>query len=530
MAERGGTVARPAAAGAGPHDGDAGRGAARAGHAGGVGRAGRRRRRPARVWPSARAPPTCSSCSGCPTRRRSAGSRNRSTAPCAAAIFVKEPSPAAVKQAVALGTAVVAVEPRARWELLYKLVNHAFEHHGDRGDPLNDSGTDLFGLAQSIAERTHGMISIEDDQSHVLAYSASNEEADELRRLTILGRAGPPEHLEWIGQWGIFDALQASGDVVRVAERPELGLRPRLAVGHPPARDRPATTSGLRGHDLAAAGLGAAGRRCGGGAARRGGAGGTHHVAAGGCAVDAYGRWCRTCSGSVRTSADVGAIARELGIAADGRAALVGFRAEGSRGALQRDRVERERFSCRCAGGVDRRAGVRAVAEDRSDVVADVVGAGHGRRAAPRAGTDDARGDRRPADRAGRCGRGPRRGGPRIRQRRPPPRRHRSGHVTGRGAHHGAARRDRRACGGQAAARRSARPRTARAGSDARRHAGRLSGRVRRHRRVWRSGCMCTRTRCATACAGSRSCCRRRWTIPTTGSSSHWACGRPSAR
>src|SRR6478609_2211512 len=69
-----------------------------------------------------------------------------------AAIFVKEPSAAAVKQAVALGSAVVAVEPRARWESLYKLVNHAFEHHGDRGDPLNDSGTDLIQLAQSIAD------------------------------------------------------------------------------------------------------------------------------------------------------------------------------------------------------------------------------------------------------------------------------------------------------------------------------------------------------------------------------------------
>ena len=85
-----------------------------------------------------------------------------------AAIFVKQPSPAAVKLAAELGTAVVAVEPRARWELLYKLVNHAFEHHGNRGDPRSESGTDLFGLAQSIAERTHGMISIEDDQSHVL--------------------------------------------------------------------------------------------------------------------------------------------------------------------------------------------------------------------------------------------------------------------------------------------------------------------------------------------------------------------------
>lgn len=75
------------------------------------------------------------------------------------------------------------------------------------------------------------MISIEDAQSHVLAYSASNDEADELRRLSILGRAGPPEHLQWIGQWGIFDALRPGREVVRVAERPELGLRPRLAIG-----------------------------------------------------------------------------------------------------------------------------------------------------------------------------------------------------------------------------------------------------------------------------------------------------------
>ena len=84
------------------------------------------------------------------------------------------------------------------------------------------------------------MVSIEDAQSHVLAYSASNDEADELRRLSILGRAGPPEHLEWIGQWGIFDALRAGGEVVRVAERPELGLRPRLAIGihQPPAGAR----------------------------------------------------------------------------------------------------------------------------------------------------------------------------------------------------------------------------------------------------------------------------------------------------
>jgi DNA-binding PucR family transcriptional regulator len=160
------------------------------------------------------------------------------------AIFVKQPSNALVDMAVAAGSAVVAVEPRARWERLYRLVNHVLEHHGDRADPLDDSGTDLFGLAQSLADRIHGMVSIEDAQSHVLAYSASNDEADELRRLSILDRAGPPEHLEWIDQWGIFDALRSSTGAVRVAERPELGLRPRLAIGiyQPPAdaRRRPA--------------------------------------------------------------------------------------------------------------------------------------------------------------------------------------------------------------------------------------------------------------------------------------------------
>ena len=156
-----------------------------------------------------------------------------------AAIFVKEPSDDVVARAVAMGTAVVAVEPRARWERLYRLVDHVFEHHGDHADPRYDSGTDLFGLAQSIADRTHGMVSIEDPQSHVLAYSASNDEADELRRLSILGRAGPPEHLAWIGRAGIFDALRATGDVVRVDARPELGLRPRRAVGiHHLAPDR----------------------------------------------------------------------------------------------------------------------------------------------------------------------------------------------------------------------------------------------------------------------------------------------------
>ena len=241
------------------------------------------------------------------------------------AIFVKEPSKALVDTAVAAGSAVVAVEPRARWERLYQLVNHVLEHHGDRADPMDDSGTDLFGLAQSLADRIHGMVSIEDAQSHVLAYSASNDEADELRRLSILGRAGPPEHLEWIGQWGIFDALRSSGEAVRVAERPELGLRPRLAIGiYQPSTDarRPPVFAGtvwvqqgsqpladdaeemLRGAAVLAARI-------------------MFRLAS---RPSTHARRVQQLLGlSDGDAADMAAIARELGLAADGAAALIGW-------------------------------------------------------------------------------------------------------------------------------------------------------------------------------------------------------------
>ncbi|OBI03861.1 PucR family transcriptional regulator [Mycobacterium scrofulaceum] len=239
-----------------------------------------------------------------------------------AAIFAKEPSDALVSAAVGAGAAVVAVEPRARWERLYQLVNHVLAHHGDRTDAADDSGTDLFGLAQSLADRIHGMVSIENAQSHVLAYSASNDEADELRRLSILGRAGPPEHLEWIGQWGIFDALRAGDGVVRVAERPELGLRPRLAIGiYQPDARRPPEFAGtiwvqqgsqpladdaeemLRGAAVLAARI----------MARLAARPSTH------------ARRVQQLLGLVDGEADVDAVARELGLTADGAAALIGW-------------------------------------------------------------------------------------------------------------------------------------------------------------------------------------------------------------
>lgn len=242
------------------------------------------------------------------------------------AIFVKEPSDALVTTAVAAGSAVVAVEPRARWEGLYKLVNHVFDHHGDRAP--DDPGTDLFGLAQSLADRIHGMVSIEDAQSHVLAYSASNDEADELRRSSILGRAGPPEYLEWIGQWGIFDALRAGDGVVRVAERPELGLRPRLAVGiHqlPAGPRRPPVFAGAIWVQRGSAPLADDAEEMMRGAAVLAARIMSRLAATPSTHARRVQQLLGLTDGDPMDVATVAVVARELGIVADGNAALIGW-------------------------------------------------------------------------------------------------------------------------------------------------------------------------------------------------------------
>ncbi len=99
-----------------------------------------------------------------------------------------------------------------------------------RGISLEVLGTDLYGIAQTLATLTRGMVSIEDDRSRVLAYSASDDTADELRRLSILGREGPPAYLKRLRDWGVFDRLRLSDEVIEVPPDAEVGIRRRLVV------------------------------------------------------------------------------------------------------------------------------------------------------------------------------------------------------------------------------------------------------------------------------------------------------------
>jgi DNA-binding PucR family transcriptional regulator len=133
--------------------------------------------------------------------------------------------------AAAARVPLLVVRPDVRWERLESLARDVLD---GGADPAEDGPGELFSLAQTVALLTHGIVSIEDTASRVLAYSRSDSDAaqvDELRRLSILGWQGPPDYLRMLREWGVFDRLRTGEDVVHVDEHADLGVRRRLAVG-----------------------------------------------------------------------------------------------------------------------------------------------------------------------------------------------------------------------------------------------------------------------------------------------------------
>ncbi|WP_019932828.1 CdaR family transcriptional regulator [Nocardia sp. BMG111209] len=149
-------------------------------------------------------------------------------------LFAKSVSAELRAAAAAARVAVVAVHPQARWEMVYSLIDRITGHTagtaGTEQPPALD--TDLFGLAQSVAASTRGLVSIEDEQFRVLAYSADNAAAaDPVRRLSVLGRQGPSGYMRWLQRAGVFDRLRNSGDTIEVPPQPEWETRRRIAIG-----------------------------------------------------------------------------------------------------------------------------------------------------------------------------------------------------------------------------------------------------------------------------------------------------------
>lgn len=154
--------------------------------------------------------------------------------PAPVAVLTKATSPELGTAAQDGGVALLAVHPRSRWDRVLSMVRGLLDHTADdRSDDTVTSGadTDLYELARTVAAHTHGLVSIEDEHSHVLAYSATDDQADELRRLSILGREGPAEYLRRLESWGVYDAVRRSDEVVDVPGHPDLAIERRLVAG-----------------------------------------------------------------------------------------------------------------------------------------------------------------------------------------------------------------------------------------------------------------------------------------------------------
>jgi hypothetical protein len=124
--------------------------------------------------------------------------------------------------------AVLLVDPAVAWSelaaVVYGLVLEGRETESGRGP------TDLFALADSLADALQGAVTIEDRLSRVLAYSSLQQHADRARADTILGRQAPEELRSLFAARGVSAHLESSDEPLFVPADADHGLTGRMVV------------------------------------------------------------------------------------------------------------------------------------------------------------------------------------------------------------------------------------------------------------------------------------------------------------
>ncbi|MGV0815279.1 helix-turn-helix domain-containing protein [Mycolicibacterium boenickei] len=124
--------------------------------------------------------------------------------------------------------AVMTVEPEVSWSelaaVVYGVVLEGRETESGRGP------TDLFALADSLADAVGGAVTIEDRRSSVLAYSRQQQQADPARAATILSRRAPQPLRALFEARGVFRHLAESDEPMFIAGDDEHGLTGRMVV------------------------------------------------------------------------------------------------------------------------------------------------------------------------------------------------------------------------------------------------------------------------------------------------------------
>lgn len=158
----------------------------------------------------------------------------RRAADCRAAAVAFRAPPAGGASTLQLPDADVAVlelDSELQWSQFFTLTRGlamAAPSVPDNAPQL--AGGDLFGLANAIADMVGGSVVLYDPQHEVLAYSSLDDDVDEVRRDTILGRRTPETWIRRFQRDGVYSADRLGAGVARLEGYEGLRTRLRIAV------------------------------------------------------------------------------------------------------------------------------------------------------------------------------------------------------------------------------------------------------------------------------------------------------------
>ena len=159
----------------------------------------------------------------------------------AAGLVLRSPAPLSDEVTAAVeasGVPLLGLTRGASWTQLAALLRPLLSE-GDIGDDGQDTlgglpSGDLFSVANAVAALIDAPVTIEDRSSRVLAFSGRQDEADQSRVETILGRQVPERYSQLLTELGVFRELYRSEDPVYVVPEPDGRLPeftlPRAAV------------------------------------------------------------------------------------------------------------------------------------------------------------------------------------------------------------------------------------------------------------------------------------------------------------
>src|SRR3984885_7420586 len=159
----------------------------------------------------------------------------------AAGLVLRCPAPLSAEVTAAVATSgvpLLGLTRGASWTQLAALLRSLLSE-GDVGDDGAETlggipSGDLFSVANAVAALIDAPVTIEDRSSRVLAFSGRQDEADQSRVETILGRQVPERYSQLLTELGVFRELYRSEDPVYVVPEPDGRLPdftlPRAAV------------------------------------------------------------------------------------------------------------------------------------------------------------------------------------------------------------------------------------------------------------------------------------------------------------